>query len=89
MSRTYHHGYKWAHRTKDRCHHLLYDGQSWRTGETFVGIATWNEPKWWRRYFKHRKRRAQTRNKCRQIMKGHDPENMVWPRDKQPWIYYW
>ena len=88
MSRTYHHGYKWAHKTRARCKHLLFDGETLK-GEAFVGIATWNEPKWWRKTFKTRKRRAQSRSLCRKVLQEVDTESMTWPLDTKPWIYYW
>ena len=47
---------------------------------------TSQEPKWWRKMHKHRKRR-QAANQCaHQVMRGEEPN---WPQDKKPWIYYW
>jgi hypothetical protein len=47
------------------------------------------EPKEWRRLYKHKKRRAEWRHKQAQIKKGADLDDMVYPKDRQPWIYYW
>ena len=48
-----------------------------------------NEPKWWRKAFKHKKRRAAWK-KCEQkIRTGTDLDDMVYPLDSRPWIYYW
>jgi len=46
-----------------------------------------NEPRYWRRYYKHKKRRAAAREAQGKVMKG-DMEQL-WPLDKKPWIYYW
>ena len=45
-----------------------------------------NEPKEWRRMYKHKPRRAATRQAISKAMQGKDP---VWPLDKKPHIYYW
>ena len=48
------------------------------------------EPKWWRKIYKHRKRRAEWKALREKIKTGHlDPDNTVYPLDKKPWIYYW
>lgn len=44
----------------------------------------WNEPKWWRKLMKHRKRRASLKIALRQ-----DPDEALYPLDKKPWRYYW
>lgn len=46
-----------------------------------------NEPKWWRKAFKHRPQRAATREAIGLVMKGN--EDALFPLDKKPWIYYW
>ena len=48
-----------------------------------------NEPKWWRRLHKHRPRRRAVRAACWRVRAGLDPEGLIWPLDKKPWIYYW
>lgn len=53
------------------------------------GVWLWNEPKEWRKLYKHTPRRSELAHKLAQIKKGYDPENMVWPLDRKPWIYYW
>ena len=49
----------------------------------------WKEPKWWRKMFKHRKRRQEWRGCMNKIRKGTDLEDMTYPKDKKPWIYFW
>lgn len=47
------------------------------------------EPKWWRKLYKHKKRRAEWK-KCLQRQKnGTEWDDIAYPKDKQPWIYYW
>jgi hypothetical protein len=46
-----------------------------------------SEPKAWRREMKHAKRRASTRRCAHDIMAG--AEEVLWPLDNKPWIYYW
>ena len=46
-----------------------------------------NEPKEWRRYYKHKKRRASCKECEHQILIGN--LDILWPLDKKPWIYYW
>jgi len=46
-----------------------------------------NEPKEWRRYFKHKKRRAECRRLQHHVIRGEHELN--WPLDSKPWIYYW
>lgn len=73
MSDTYHHG-----RYRKR---QLYGNDWWGWLK--------NEPRWWRKAYKHRKRRAEWRHRQTQIMHGADLDGMVYPKDKQPWVYYW
>ena len=46
-----------------------------------------NEPKWWRKHFKHKKRRSELRQCLDAVEKGND--DVLFPLDKKPWIYYW
>ena len=46
-----------------------------------------NEPKEWRRTYKHKKRRAEAKRCRERVMQG--DEDVVWPLDSKPWIYYW
>jgi hypothetical protein len=48
-----------------------------------------NEPKWWRKIYKHRKRRAEWKSLRERIMQGADLDSVVYPLDSRPWIYYW
>jgi len=45
------------------------------------------EPKEWRRLYKHKKRRAKVRELSHRVMRGNYEQN--WPLDSKPWIYYW
>lgn len=47
------------------------------------------EPKEWRKIYKHRKRRAEWRRCVNKLFNGYDADNMVYPLDSKPWIYYW
>lgn len=45
------------------------------------------EPKWWRKLYKHRKRRQAVSQANYEVMAGN--EEAEYPLDKKPWIYYW
>lgn len=48
------------------------------------------EPKWWRKLYKHRKRRQAARKASHACMKDFDNGlEVMWHLDKKPWIYYW
>lgn len=81
VSNTWHHGawnYKKGPPSK-RMSHLIVYNRMW----------SYREPKWWRKLMKHRKRRASLSSSLARLKKGSDPEDMVWPLDSKPWIYYW
>lgn len=46
-----------------------------------------NEPKSWRKLYKHKKRRSAVRQCVYDVMAG--SEEVFFPLDKKPWIYYW
>jgi hypothetical protein len=46
----------------------------------------WNEPKEWRTIMKHRRRRAVVRHL---LGSRKDWDNIAWPLDTKPRIYYW
>jgi len=47
-------------------------------------------PKWWRKLHMTRPRRRANASCCMQIMKGNDPEGMVFPLgNRKPHVYYW
>lgn len=68
-------------------------------GKCRRGILDWddieynwlkNEPRWWRKLFKHRKRRAEQRQLLTEVTRDLDyGEGIVFPLDKKPWEYYW
>lgn len=76
MSRTSHHSKRhW----KGRKARLWHDG-GWIS----------SEPKIWRKLYKHRKRRAETRRKLYEASICEEKaEDTVFPVDKKPWIYYY
>ena len=45
------------------------------------------EPKWWRKIKKHQRRRMSVKEAINKIKKGDD--EVLFPLDKKPWIYYW
>lgn len=45
------------------------------------------EPKLWRKLQKHKKRRTSCRKCQHEVMTGN--EDILWPLDKKPWIYYY
>jgi hypothetical protein len=71
----------------DTYHHISIRQQI-RTGE-FKDNWPWNEPKWWRKAYKHRPRRHDARLIAHSVVRGVDPDATVWPLDVKPWIYYW
>jgi len=48
-----------------------------------------SEPRWWRTLHKHKPRRSATKELINKIYKGYDIEDLAYPLDKKPWIYYW
>jgi len=49
----------------------------------------WTEPKSWRTMMKHKKRRSEWRMLKSKIYKGADMDDLTYPLDIKPWIYYW
>lgn len=50
---------------------------------------TGSYPRWWDKVFHIRPTRAATRMVEISVMKGEDPEQLVWPHPKKPHSYYW
>jgi hypothetical protein len=50
-------------------------------------IGNW--PRHWDKVYHTRPARSKTRSLERSIMLGSDPDNMVWPDNRKPHIYYW
>jgi len=76
MSRTWHHSNN--HRKfKDKHDKWLHEYKWWLR----------QEPKEWRRFYKHKKRRASVKDLVSKVKKGYFEQ--IWPLDKKPWIYYW
>ena len=61
----------------------------WKAKDRSGNNTNWsvNEPKWWRRLCKHKKRRAAQRLALNKVMRGED--ETLFPLDKKPWRYYW
>ena len=75
MSRTYHHSIRNFKKFKPNTFIAWYHN-GWIS----------NEPKWWRKMTKHKKRRAEWRN-LKENTK--DWDDVAYPLDSKPWIYYW
>ena len=45
------------------------------------------DPKWWRKIYKHRKRRLSQKLLLRKVEKGELEQ--IWPLDSKPRIWYW
>ena len=45
-----------------------------------------NEPRWWRKLYKHRPQRRAAKQAERAARMGDDP---LWPLDRKPHEYYW
>jgi hypothetical protein len=61
----------------------------WRFGNRDVYHWTRRYPAWWDREFHTRPHRANTRRLEKKVMKGADPDEVVWPLAKKPHNYYW
>jgi hypothetical protein len=61
-----------------------------RLGEKYDDHA-WssNWPRYWDKIFHIRPARRKNRQLEHSILRGADPDNMVWPDDRKPHIYYW
>lgn len=47
-------------------------------------------PKWWRKLHMSRPRRRENRRLCQLVMKGADPEALIFPLgNNKPHVYYW
>ena len=46
-------------------------------------------PRWWRLVFMTRPKRREVKRLETKILKGEDAEELVWPVDKKPHLYYW
>jgi len=56
---------------------------------SIYGLHNWSriEPKWWRKAMKHRKRRAKLREALHKELNSE--EDVLYPLDKKPWIYFY
>ncbi|EPX78114.1 hypothetical protein [Salipiger mucosus] len=46
-------------------------------------------PRWWDKAFHTKPKRARETLLKRAVLKGEDPDDMVWPDGRKPHIYYW
>ncbi len=47
-------------------------------------------PKEWRKYYMTRPRRHLNKKLCREVLKGRDPDLIVWPLgNNKPQVWYW
>ena len=88
MSRTYHHCKNWGHKVRARCKWLTTES---RRDKHLGRIEFWimNEPSHWHRQYSTKPRRARERLCYAQLRKGYDADDMVWPCNDKPHIYYW
>lgn len=66
--------------------------EAWRL--LFRGYPPYNihscDPGVWNRIFHNKPTRVRTRRLAKMVVKGAvDPDNLVWPSNKKPHIYYW
>lgn len=61
-----------------------------------LGIDSWdgihwlgNWPRWWDKMHHTRPARREGRSLETKILRGHDPDDMVWPDGRKPHSYYW
>lgn len=66
-----------------------FHGNYYKKQEWYPHHWRWKEPKWWRKLYKHRVRRREWQQCYSKIKKGYDLEDMVYPLDTKPWMYYW
>jgi len=51
---------------------------------------TQSTPGWWVRQFMNRPRRHLNHDLCRKVLRGDDPEGLVWPPgNRKPHRYFW
>jgi len=55
--------------------------------DRFSWLQNW--PRHWDIVYHTRPSRAKARRLEGQVMKGADPDNMIWPDGRKPHIYYW
>jgi hypothetical protein len=53
----------------------------------YYWLSQW--PRSWDIVFHTRPRRRRTRVAEIRVMKGYDPDDVLWPLEKKPHIYYW
>jgi hypothetical protein len=84
-------GFGWRSRMSNTHHHISRGqfNRRWDSLKAMFHNTFSNEPKEWRKIYKHAKRRAEWKQRYQEIMQGRDVENMAFPLDKRPWIYYW
>ncbi|WP_154667670.1 hypothetical protein [Leisingera caerulea] len=46
-------------------------------------------PRYWDKVFHIRPARRRTHAQEHAILRGEDPDNMVWPTGRKPRVYYW
>lgn len=90
MSRTYNHDIERKNREFDNKFNNIIGSFSYQFYTQWNKHYNWpkNEPKWWRKLYKHKKRRIKTKQLLNKQLKD-VKEELVYPLDKKPWIYYW
>lgn len=60
-----------------------------RAGENAPRVNYGKNPGWWNNLYTTRRRRADDRALAHAIVRGADPEGLLWLPSKQPNEYYW
>jgi hypothetical protein len=62
-----------------------YGPEDWNTYKSMMS----SNPAWWDRMHHTRPWRAKSDRVTRMVMKGYDPDELAWPVNHKPHIYYW
>jgi hypothetical protein len=58
--------------------------KDWATGVNYCAV-----PGWWNRLYHTQPKRIAANRLCDAIVKGREPETVMWPAKKKPTHYYW
>jgi hypothetical protein len=62
-------------------------GEHWRKYNQPVNYCS--VPGWWNRLYHTQPKRIAANLLCKHIVKGRDPDSVLWPAKKRPTHYYW
>lgn len=69
-----------------------YDRTSAGTKRSYIKVPYrfyWRNPSWWNRIYTTKKRRADDRINQFNILRGSDPDSIVWMPDRKPDSWFW